>query len=402
MILQALNRYYERLFEQGTKDLAPYGYGPKQISYEIVLAADGSIVAVNDIRLTSGKKPEPRSLLVPQVQRTSGIEPGFLWDKTSYVFGISESSKRADQEHEAFKSLHEKALSGEEDKGLQALLLFLRNWDPSQFCAPLFADEVRDSIVVFRLDGDGCRFIHEREAAQRVWARLSGASVDEEPQTGLCLVSGQLEHLARLHPPIQGVRGAQPTGAAIVAFNDDAYLSYKGTLTKAKSSKKENNTGANAPVSDRAAFAYTTALNYLLRRGEHNRQRLQVGDTTLVFWAEAADAQQASAAEDLFATLLSPSADDSSEAARVRAVLERIAKGRAVADLAPNLEPGTRMYVLGLAPNASRLSVRFWQVDTLGVLAGRIAQHAEDQRLEPLPWRTEPSVWRLVLATAPL
>ena len=158
---------------------------------------------------------------------------------------------------------------------------------------------------------------------------------------------------------------------------------------------------AVALVSLAGRKAWKPALNYLLRRGEHNRQRLQVGDASVVFWAEASDAQQASAAEDLFASLLSPPADDASEAARVRAVLDRIAKGRPVADLAPNLEPGTRMYVLGLAPNASRLSVRFWQVDTLGVLAGRIAQHAEDLRLEPLPWRTEPSVYRLVLATVP-
>ena len=401
MILQALRRYYERLIEQQPESVAPYSYSPQKVSYEVVLATNGAIVAVNDIRLTSGKKPHPRPLIVPLVQRTSGIEPGFLWDKTSYVFGVSESSKRAEKEHEAFKSLHERAISDEGDEGLQALLAFLRNWHPRQFCAPLFADEVKDSIVVFRLDGDGYRFIHEREAAQRIWARLSAENAGESPQTGFCLVSGQVEQLARLHPPIKGVRGAQSSGAAIVAFNDDAYLSYKGTLSKAASSKRENNTGANAPVSERATFAYTTALNYLLRSSEHNHQRLQVGDTTLVFWAEAADAGQAEEAEDTLFALLNPPADDASESARIRTVLDRIAKGRPVADLAPKLEPGTRMYVLGLAPNASRLSVRFWQVDTLGVLAGRIAQHAEDLRLEPLPWRSEPSVWRLVLATAP-
>lgn len=401
MILQALNRYYERLIEQKPEEVAPYGYSPQKVSYEVVLAANGTIVAVNDIRVTSGKKPQPKSLVVPQVHRTSGIEPGFLWDKTSYVFGVSESSKRADKEHEAFKSLHERALSGEEDKGLQALLSFIRNWNPGQFCTPLFADELKDSIVVFRLEGDGCRFIHEREAAQRVWARLSGARTDEKPQTGLCLVSGQLEQLARLHPPIKGVRGAQTSGAAIVAFNHDAYLSYKGTLSKAESSKKENNTGANAPVSELATFAYTTALNYLLRSGEHNRQRLQVGDTSVVFWAEAADAAQAAAAEDTLFAMLSPPADDASEAARIRTVLERVAKGRPMTDLAPGLEPTTRMYVLGLAPNVSRLSIRFWQVDTFGSFVERIAQHAEDLRLEPLPWITAPSVWRLALITSP-
>jgi hypothetical protein len=127
----------------------------------------------------------------------------------------------------------------------------------------------------------------------------------------------------------------------------------------------------------KAAFAYTTALNYLLRRGEHNRQRLQVGDASVVFWAEDADAGQASAAEDLFAAFLALPADDASEARGCAKCWTTSRRAARSADLAPNLEPGTRMYVLGLAPNASRLSVRFWQVDTLEVLARRIAQHAK-------------------------
>jgi len=391
MILQALNRYYERLIEQQAEDVAPAGCSPEKISFEILLTPDGEVAQGNDIRDTSGKKPLPRMLNVPQAEkRTVGIKSNLLWDKTSYVLGVSNTSKRADKEHEAFVELHETVLAGEDDPGLKALLSFLRGWSPDQFEARGFPADMVDANLVFRMDGEHC-FLHDRPASRAVRARLLAGDAGQEAEASgaVCLVSGEVAPVARLHPAIKGVNGAQSSGASIVSFNLDAFTSY------AKSQ------GDNAPVSEPAAFAYTTALNYLLRRGEHNRQRLQVGDASVVFWAEAADAQQASAAEDLFASLLSPPADDASEAARVRAVLDRIAKGRPVADLAPNLEPGTRMYVLGLAPNASRLSVRFWQVDTLGVLAGRIAQHAEDLHLEPLPWRTEPSVWRLVLATAP-
>ncbi|WP_449191657.1 type I-C CRISPR-associated protein Cas8c/Csd1 [Thauera sp.] len=391
MILQALNRYYERLIEQQAEDVAPAGCSPEKISFEILLTPDGEVAQGNDIRDTSGKKPLPRMLNVPQAEkRTVGIKSNLLWDKTSYVLGVSNTSKRADKEHEAFVELHETVLAGEDDPGLKALLSFLRGWSPDQFEARGFPADMVDANLVFRMDGEHC-YLHDRPAARAVRARLLAGDAGQEAAASgaVCLVSGEVAPVARLHPAIKGVNGAQSSGASIVSFNLDAFTSY------AKSQ------GDNAPVSEPAAFAYTTALNYLLRRGEHNRQRLQVGDASVVFWAEAADAQQASAAEDLFASLLSPPADDASEAARVRAVLERIAKGRPVADLAPNLEPGTRMYVLGLAPNASRLSVRFWQVDTLGVLAGRIAQHAEDLHLEPLPWRTEPSVYRLVLATVP-
>ncbi len=414
MILQALNRYYERLIEQDAKDVAKIGYSPGQISFEILLTPDGDVAQVNDIRDTSGKKPQPKPLEVPQPpRRSSNIAPCFLWDKTSYVLGVTDITglkdaklaarlQKAARQHQEFLNYHESALINQNDPGLRAFLGFLRNWSPGQFGSRGFPTDMVDANIVFRLDGEH-RYLHERPAARALRSKLLGDDDTEESAASeaTCLVCGETRPLARLHPVIKGVTGAQKAGASIASFNDDAYLSYKGTLTKARSKGNENNTGANAPVSKRAAFAYTTALNYLLRRGDHNRQRLQVGDASVVFWAEAADAQQASAAEDLFATLLNAPADDASEAARVRAVLDRIAKGRPLADLAPNLEPGTRMYVLGLAPNDSRLSVRFWQVDTLGVLAGRIAQHAEDLRLEPLPWRTEPSVWRLVLATAP-
>ena len=392
MILQALSRYYQRLVEQQIKDIAPFGYSPEKISFEILLTRDGTVAQINDIRDTSQKKPQPRTLNVPQPQkRTAGIKPNILWDKTSYVLGVSNTSKRADTEHKSFRELHETILAEEDDPGLTALLTFLRGWSPEHFEARGFPPDIIDSNIVFRLDGERV-FLHERAAAQTVRARLLAADETQEKtraNTTTCLVTGNKAPIARLHPPIKGVHGAQTAGASIVSFNLDAFTSY------AKSQ------GDNAPVSEQATFAYTTALNYLLRRGEDNRQRLQIGDTSVVFWAEAADTQQANEAQDLFAALLNPPATDTSEATRIREVLNGIAKGRPLGEIAPNLDPTTRMYVLGLAPNASRLSVRFWQTDTLSVFARRIAEHTQDLRLEPIPWRTEPSAYRLVLATVP-
>ena len=387
MILQALTRYYQRLIEQQANGIAPYGYSPEKISYEIVLAPDGSVAQVNDIRDTSGKKPLARLLDVPQPEkRTVGIKSNVLWDKTSYVLGISNTSKRADKEHEAFRALHEAVLAGEDDPGLQALLAFLRGWSPEQFEALGFPADMIDANLVFRLDGERA-YLHERRAAQALRARLLAGDESAASVTAMCLVSGETLPPARLHPSIKGVWGAQTAGAAIVSFNLDAFASYGKSQ------------GDNAPVSESAAFAYTTALNYLLRRGEHNRQRLQIGDTSVVFWAEAGSAEQAAEAEDLFADFLNRPADDASEA--VRAVLDHVAKGRPIDELDPKLDPATRMYVLGLAPNASRLSVRYWQTDTLQVFARRIAEHSDDLRLEPVPWRNEPSVYRLVLASVP-
>jgi CRISPR-associated protein Csd1 len=247
-----------------------------------------------------------------------------------------------------------------------------------------------DVNFVFRIDGDSI-YLHQREAAKAVRAQLlaTDREGDDAARTGTCLITGRASQIARLHPPIKGVNGAQSSGASIVSFNLNAFDSYG----KAQ--------GENAPISERAAFAYTTVLNHLLRRDGHNRQRLQVGDTTVVFWAEAQNSEQAAEAELTLANLLNPPADDSAEAEKLRKMLAGIASGRPLAEIDPRLEPDTRMYVLGLAPNASRISVRFWQVDTLGQLALRIAQHAQDLYIEPVPWRFAPTAWGLVLATVP-
>lgn len=389
MILQALVRYYRRLVERKTEGVAPYGYSPEKISYAILLSPEGDVVQVRDVRDTTGKKSHPQMMNVPQPEkRTVGIKSNFLWDKSSYVLGVSASSKRADKEHAAFKALHEEALAGTDDPGLAALLAFLRKWTPERFGAYGFRDDMLDANFVFRLDGEQA-YLHQRPAAEAIRARLLASASDSDDASEVCLVSGEAAPATRLHPAIKGVNGAQSSGASIVSFNLDAFTSYGKSQ------------GENAPVSERAAFAYTTALNYLLRRSEHNRQRLQVGDTTVVFWAEADDAEQAANAELTLADMLDKPPDDSAEAERVRQVLDGVARGRPLAEIDPGLADGTRMYVLGLAPNASRLSIRFWLVDTLDTLTRRIAQHRADMRLDPSPWKTAPSVWRLALATAP-
>lgn len=387
MILSALSDYYQRLLEQSTDGISPFGYSQEKISYEILLSPDGAVVGVNDIRDVTGKKPSPRSLSVPQPEkRTSGIKSNFLWDKTSYVLGVSgKDSGRTALEHTAFKELHLQALAGENEPGLQALVKFLKSWKPEQFQAPLFNEEMLDSNLVFRLDGN-LQYLHESPAAQIARAKLL---TNGESREGLCLVTGQQQPLARLHPAIKGVNGAQTAGASIVSFNLDAFTSYGKSQ------------GENAPISEQAAFAYTTVLNHLLRRDEHNRQRLQIGDASVVFWAHSTDASQATQAEATFWSMLEPPSDDGQEAEKLRSVLSAVAQGRPLRELDPQREEGTQLSVLGLAPNASRLSIRFWETGSLETFARRLGEHFQDLRIEPLPWKTAPAIWRLLYATAP-
>lgn len=394
MILSALNDYYQRLLDDPESGVAAPGYSQEKIGYAIVLAADGNIVDVIDLRDTSGKKPVPRLLSVPASFKRpgTGAKSFFLWDKTSYALGVSVSSKRSEQEHEAFKALHRHALSESDDPGLAALLAFLDAWTPEQFQeSPPFirqGEAMLDANVVFRLDGES-RFLHERPAAREAWRRRQGQAGDGT--RGMCLVTGEETSLARLHPAIKGVNGAQSSGASIVSFNLDAFASYGKSQ------------GDNAPVSEQAAFAYTTALNHLLRRDERNRQRLQIGDTTVVFWAQAANPAEAAEAEGVMAAAMFGARDTDDQAIqRLHDVLEQVRQARPLRELPGQLDDGTRIFVLGLAPNASRLSIRFWEMQTLATFAERLSDHYGDLALQPPAWRHPPTPQFLALQTAPV
>ena len=387
MILQALHAHYLRMLARGKEGLPRQGYSQEKISYCIKLSPAGEVVGVIPLLDTSGKKPLPRSLNVPQPEkRTSGVKPNFLWDKTSYVLGVSATSKRAQEEHAAFKAVHHTWLANQTDAGLLALSRFLERWTPEQFLAPRFTDDMKDTNLVFRLDGDP-QFLHERPAALALRAKLLEPA---DAMTLPCLVTGESAAVARLHPAIKGVNGAQSSGASIVSFNQESF----------NSRGKEQ--GSNAPVSEAAAFGYTTMLNHLLRRDPANRQRLNIGDATVVFWAETDDPEEAEAAEWTFAALTEDRETDEQATAILRHALDVIAKGRPLVEINPHLKADTRIVVLGLAPNASRLSIRYWLRDSLGDLVERLRAHTMDLMLEPEPWKTPPTPWRLALCTAPM
>ena len=397
MILASLARYYRRLAAQndvaGNPKVPPYGFSEEKIGWVLVLDSDGNLVDVVP-NLSGDKKPQPKLMSVPRPEkRTSGVKPNFLWDKTAYALGVEANKDKAsakerpfvpsEKTFEAFKDHHLKLLKDTADEGLQALCRFLQNWQPEHFADSKCLSEMLDANVVFKLDGSS-GYLHQREAAQALWADCLQS---DEAEQGLCLISGETAPIARLHPAIKGVFGGQSSGGSIISFNKESFTSFG----------KEQ--GANAPVSEAAAFAYTTALNYLLRR--ENRHCLSIGDASTVFWAEAADSVQAEAAEDFFADMVSPP-DDEQEAQKVFDILEQISKGRPLQEVAPELSPDTRFYILGLAPNASRISIRFWLDTTFGQLATHLAQHWQDLALEPCPWKTPPSVWRLLIQTAVL
>jgi CRISPR-associated protein Csd1 len=400
MILAELNRYYDRLVanpdpDTGRLRVPEFGYSDEKIGYVLLISREGELVDVVPNMDTSGKKPVPRQISVPRPEkRTSGIQPNFLWDKSAYVLGVQANPDKKSTEEvpwlksqetfEAFKAYHQEALAESDDEGVQALLRFLENWLPEQIDQKPAAHDLLNANLVFQLDGDRC-YLHDRAAIKQIWTHLLDESNQSEEST--CLVTGAEEKIARLHPSIKGVYGGQSSGGSIVSFNSESYESYGKTQ------------GENAPVSELAAFKYTTALNYLLNRD--NKHCFSVADASTVFWAVAKDQSQAQKAESLFGMIMNPGTDDDSEATQLRPLVEQLSKGRPLQDIAPDIDPDTRFYVLGLAPNAARLSIRYWLDTSFGELQQRLAQHYADLALEPLPWKTPPSIWRLLIQLAP-
>ncbi len=404
MILQALKGYYDRLSAASPDEIAPYGFSEQKISFEVVLRPDGTIADINDLRVQQGKKLVPRVLQVPMPPKRSGRTPppAFLWDKTAYIFGVDSDDAGALVENipygTEFRRYHEELLKNAEDIGLSAFLTFLRSWQRAGYPALRNYQEMLGTNVVFRLDGERC-YLHQRKVALTIW---SAALCIEDAELSDCLVTGLSGPVARLHPSIKGVQGGQPAGASIVSFQLDASKSYG----------KEQ--GANAPVSEAATFAYTTALNSMLSRTSGRdardrpiyKNRVQIGDATTVFWAESDNASEASTSEDLMAALFNPPGesqdDDSSATTKLRNIVKAMADGRPIEQAAPDLAKDTRFYVLGLSPNAARISVRFWHDTTFGDLASAFQQHWADLRIEPVPWRTAPAIWQLLVETAAL
>jgi len=398
MILAELNHYYDRLAgspdpDTGKLKVPAYGYSDEKIGYILVLSANGELVDVVSHQDTSGKKPMPKQIPVPRPEkRTSGIQPNFLWDKPAYVLGVQPNSdKQKSKEQpwlesmatfEAFKKHHIEMLENINDEGLSALVKFLQQWNPENINKSPCSHDILHVNLAFQLDGDRC-YLHERDAAKKLWAELLEDS-NQSPE-GNCLVMGEKAKIARLHPSIKGVYGGQSSGGSIVSFNAESYESYGKTQ------------GDNAPVSEVAAFKYTTALNYLLNRD--NKHCFTVGDASTVFWAIADDSKQAQKAEQLFMQIVNPT--DEGEAAQLKSVIEQISKGRPLQEIAPDIDPDTRFYLLGLAPNASRLSIRYWLDTSFGQLQQRIADHFTDMSLDPMPWQQPPSVWRLLIQLVP-
>lgn len=385
MILQALVKLYEDLAAQGK--IARPGWSPVQVSWALCLDAGGRLIQV--IPLLEGQKnggSTAQSMELPTpVARSVNIDSNFLWDHSGYLLGIDAKGKpeRSRQCFDACRRLHEQVLDGVDSPISRAILAYFSQWQPARAAEhPALSDcleEVRKGAnLVFRVEG---RFAQEDAAIRAAWQNHYDSGGDGPDMQ--CLVTGQMGPVARLHPAVKGVRGAQSSGASLVSFNAPAFCSYGREQS------------LNAPTGKYAAFAYTAALNHLLSDRAHV-QRL--GDTTVVFWAAGADpAYQAFSAAALFGGPRPAGLEE----ATLRAALKKLSRMERCAEVP--LDPARPFYILGLSPNAARLSVRFFLRDCFGGFLSHVnAHHARMEIVRPAndPYETI-SLWALLQETVP-
>lgn len=369
MILQALVKYYEDLEKQGK--LPRQGWCQAKVSYGINLSTDGNIKNIIWLKdeIQAGKKQiwTSKTMSVPaMLTRSSGIAANFLCDNSKYLLGIDKSGtgKRIVECFEAAKKKHLKLLGNVSGEMAQAICAFFRNWDP---------EEAKKNIVVLEnweeiTDGGNLIFCmnegyaQDDDEIQKIWdAENEQTETDAE---GICLVTGERTEISRIHRNIKGVPGAQSSGAALVSFNAPSFESYG----------KEQS--YNAPVGKYAEFAYTSALNYLLAQRKYT---FPLGDSMIVYWAEEAKLEY----QDVLLALLNPVKDNQNE---VHAFFEKLRKDEQIMINDMELNPSQKFYILCLAPNAARLSVRFFYQSSFGNITKNLACHYERMQMIKPKW----------------
>jgi CRISPR-associated protein Csd1 len=367
MILQALKEYYDR-----KPDLPRPGFELKEIPFVIILDAQGNPLNVESTYEGEGRERRAKLRLVPKAEKkSSGVRANLLWENPEYALGVVQQAKknnRVSAQCEAFKK-RVSDLGDLDDDGLRAVRKFLAMTNKVELLKkyPAWKQLVEEGAVLsFQLLGDPY-LVAERPVVQ---AAIAAALSSTNDPRGTCLITSEESVINRLHPVIKGVRGAQTSGANIVAVNNKIQGGNNVGSTPAFSSFRKQQ-GYNSPVGNIAAFAYTTALNCLL--GKDSKQRMQVGDATTIFWSQ----QDSSLEQQVSSFFDEPPPNDPDQGVRaVEGLFKSIRSG------AFSLEDETtRFYVLGLAPNVSRIAIRFWIVGTVKSMSQTIGNHFTDTKI---------------------
>ena len=351
MFLQRLNEYAAR----DDVPVPPTYYRRVPVRYLIELDAQGrplTPVPVDTADSDDRAARRGQRLLMPQVQRASGVRPLLLCDNAAYTLGLPREGANAEREaqcHAAYLELLERCAQETDEPAVQAVLRFLTSAPLEQLKLPEAFD--RSANLSFRVDG---ALPADLPAVRDLWADLNAPAGDAVMS---CLVCGrERPALRRFTGKIKGIPGGQSSGTALVSANENAFESYglEASLI--------------APICGPCGERLTVALNHLLRDDAHH---LNVGKGAFVFWTREATTWS-------FADLMRQP-----EAEEVRHLLASAYRrpGAAV--------EGNRFYAALLSASGGRAVVREW-IDTTLVQAQRhLARWFAGQRIVSA-WGEEP------------
>ena len=397
MIIQALVQYYDALAKRG--EMSPPGWAQGKVSYALRLDKQGNLSGIMPLkRIPEGAKKEvPVIQMIPEpFKKTSGIRPNFLFDSGTYFLGVDgkkENSRAAQCFAEAGKFHHE-ILDSVDALSAKEILAFFDSWDVSsaeknEVLAPYLEEIKKGAGLVFELSSG--LYAHEDSEIRKAWESYKNSD-GEGDSSGICMITGLKTKIARLHPSVKGIAGAQSSGASLVSFNAPAFESYGH---ENRGDKDNSGQGFNSPIGELAAFKYTTVLNHMVSERKYIQR---IADTTLFYWAEDA--------EPVYQDILGCGlwGDDNPKISQqdLTSIIEKLRNAGEVNFQGVRLKSSNRFYVLGIAPNAARLSVRFFLQDSFGEMMDHLERYRKDLEIcRPVFAKDAPfSLWHMLNETA--
>jgi CRISPR-associated protein Csd1 len=386
MILQSLYEYYERKSSIG--EIAEDGWIRGGLDFAIVLDTDGNIQDIADFREKDGKKMIPRKFHLPNIgnqsvkHSNSGKDANLLWDNAKFVFGLG--AKGALHLNSMLDSL-DQWIGETNENDIEAVRKFFQKGieNSDHFKPALEHTDYGDILsegnvkVSFQVTPSTYKMVFQNPIVKEALQKTMIPSQDDNLAT--CLITGEKDQIETTHPVIKGVWGGQTSGGCIVSFNANAFESYY---------KKQS---INAPISKKAASRYTKALNLLL---SSSKQCIHIADMSMVFWAQKESTPFEEDVPSFFEEPDKESPDKNTQ--KIKAVVESIHNGSFIKP-----EKDQSFYILGLAPNAARISIRFWFSTTINQFAVNITQFFDDFSISKPSFEPEYySIWRILVNIA--
>lgn len=325
----------------------PVLYSLVTIRYAIVLDGSGRLLNEAPVKLDDAMMPllQGRKLLIPQVQKTSGIRANLLNGNAEYTLGIGRARSQPERVrrcHTAYVELVRRCAEQTGEGLVRAVLTFLEGNPRGVLKLPI--DFTPESTIIFQVDGINPT---DLPSIQAFWAAENDPANQDAPVMQ-CLVCGYRRPVLRvLQQRIRGVPNGQTAGTSIISANAEAFESYG------------LHNSLIAPTCAACADGFTTGLNHLLR---HQASHLLLGGAACIGWTR--DDRQFPF-RDYF---------DRPTPEVVRSLLQKATSG----NLGPEIDH-TEFYATVLSGSGGRAVVREWIHQTVGKTEGSIAAWFEDQ-----------------------